>query len=67
MTPIEISTYFSRALELPAAFGAAFLLFLTLLLSVAMAVALFAKDDKRAGRAYKIFVELLRVLQRRSK
>jgi len=53
-----------QAAKWPALCAAAILAILLVLLTVAMAVGLFAADDKRANRAYKIFIELLRLLRR---
>jgi len=50
---------FSRVITWPAFYGAIFFTVWLGLLTVAMAVALLSKDDKRADRAYLIFRDLL--------
>jgi hypothetical protein len=64
--PVVLVTYLDRALAWPALFGAIFLTVALCLMATATAVALFARDDKRANRAMKIFTELLRLFHRRS-
>jgi hypothetical protein len=55
------------AVAWPEIYAAATISAFILLISIAMFVALFDHDDKRANRAYKIFRDLLKVFQRRAR
>jgi hypothetical protein len=66
VNPVVLITYLDRTLTWPALYGAIFLGVALCLLVTATVVALFARDDKRANRAMKIFTELLRLFDRRS-
>jgi hypothetical protein len=56
-----------RALAWPEIYAAATITAFMLLISIAMFVALFDRDRERANRAYKIFRDLLKVFQRRTR
>jgi hypothetical protein len=60
-------TYFGHALAWPVLYGAIFFAVLLCLLAVAASVALFAGNDKRANRAFRVFSELLRLFDWRSR
>ena len=59
--------YLGHVLAWPALYSAIFFAVVLCLLAVAASVAIFAQDDKRANRAYKIFSDLLRTLRWRSR
>lgn len=60
-----LATNLGHALKWSALYAAVVLAVLLGLVAVAMSVALFAKDDRRASRAYQIFIELLRLFRQR--
>ncbi len=63
----HLASTIDRALSWPEIYAAATMSAFILLISIAMFVALFARDDKRAERAHKIFCDLLKVFQRRTR
>jgi uncharacterized integral membrane protein len=65
--PVELVTYFGGALAWPALYGVIFLAVVLGLLTAATGVALFARNEKRANRAFRIFRELLRLFCGRSR
>jgi hypothetical protein len=60
VNPVVLVSYFDRALAWPALYGAVVLVVVLSLLVAATTVALFAENEARADRAFKIFSELLR-------
>jgi hypothetical protein len=63
----HLASSINRALTWPEIYGAAAVGAFIVFIGVAMFVALFAHDDKRANRAYKILGDLLKVFQRRTR
>lgn len=63
----HLASTINHALTWPEIYGAAAVGALIIFIGVAMFVALFANDDKRAARAYKIFSDLLRAFLRRTR
>lgn len=63
----HLAASINRALTWPEICGAIIVGAFIIFIGVAMFVALFADDDKRATRAYKIFRDLLRAFLRRTR
>jgi hypothetical protein len=63
----HLASSISRALTWPEIYSAATVGAFIIFIGVAMFVALFANDDRRAARAYKIFSDLLRAFLRRTR
>jgi hypothetical protein len=63
----HLASSIERALTWPEIYGAATIGALIFLISIAMFVAMFSRDDKRAKRAHEIFSELLKVFPWRTR
>lgn len=63
----HLASTIDRAVTWPEIYGAAVTGAFIIFIGSAMFVALFAKDDKRAGRAQKILSDLLKLFSRRTR
>jgi hypothetical protein len=63
----QLAPNIDHAFTWPELYGAIAISAFILFIGIAMFVALFANDDKRASRAHMIFCDLLKLFQRRTR